>query len=449
MVSPLNPSSSSKTSPPARKATPTPKAAPGKANTPASSPRASPAPTPSPSVANKRMNDGFDRFPPALRYGASGRSNPSAPPFIGPRVPTPTATPTPTPTPQASETSSPTKSTPTPTPQASGTSAPTTPTSTPQASETSAPTKPTPNATVNPRASKESANGVDEKKEDGGLEPLDLLKKVGEGAKTEADIKLASQTRNDPSQGRWGKVESKNTPVSRGANALGLAGSLAQLPQNSVELSKAIEKGDVVEVVDKGASLTSNALNIAKGGLETTGSFKEFYSLRNAARNRLQDKVQSKGGQVAGKEATDIAGKAAQAGLDSLNEGISHPSNNAAKTAAIDAAKKLPVRSELKIATKEAFKAASLLARNGATSAVAKASARFVPGLNVGIAVADSVAAAAALKEFEKKPIKAIAASVTALGSWAAATNIPIVSQVGGVVSATSSLLGSIFGEND
>lgn len=428
MVSLLNPSSSSKTPPPARKSTSKPSAVPAKNNTPTSGPQASPAPTPSPSVANQRLNDGFDRFPPAHRYGASGHANPSAPPFIGPRVPTPT------PTPQVSRTSAPAKPTPTPTPHAS---------------QTNAPAKSTPNATVNPRAPNGPARGADDKKEDGGPAPLELLKRVGEGAKTEADIKLASQTRNDPSRGRWGKVEPKNTPMSRGASALGLAGSLAQLPQNGVELSEAIEKGDVTGVVDKGASLTSNAFNIAKGGLETAASFETFYSLRNAAQNRLQDKVQSKGGQVAGKEAADIAGKAAQASLDSLNEGIQHQSNNAAKRAAVDAAKKLPVRSELKIATKEAFKAASLLARNGATSAVAKASARFVPGLNVGIAVADGVAAAAALKNIEEKPIKAIAASVTALGSLAAATNIPIVSQVGGVVSAASSLLGSIFGEDD
>jgi hypothetical protein len=77
-----------------------------------------------------------------------------------------------------------------------------------------------------------------------------------------------------------------------------------------------------------------------------------------------------------------------------------------------------------------------------------KAAGRFIPGVNDVIAVADTAVAAKSwsdLANHKGSMSKAIGNSVTALGSIAAATNIPIVSQIGAGVSVVSSLVTGFF----
>lgn len=291
--------------------------------------------------------------------------------------------------------------------------------------------------------------GASAKKEDGDDNgPLAKLKKGGEVTKTVTDLVLGTQTRTDKGPVRRGlpdgTVASKNTIVSRGANRLGVLGTVAQLPQGGKEVIDAVKKGDTREIADKAAGLTSGTLNAAKGGLETVAQGSEFRALRNAARDKLRSTARGDGVQVGRWEARRIAGKAARANLAPLNQGR----RTLTLSAAEEAAKKLNVRPELKDATKRAFEGASTAARRSLPTTAAKAAGRLVPGLNWGIAAADGAAMVATLKNPKADPVKKGAAVITALGSFAAATNIPVVSQIGAGVSAVSSLVGSFFGKD-
>lgn len=74
-----------------------------------------------------------------------------------------------------------------------------------------------------------------------------------------------------------------------------------------------------------------------------------------------------------------------------------------------------------------------------------KTAARFTPGLNVAAAGFDSAEAAARWANPKVSVSKALSQSVVAAGSVAAATNVPIVSQVGAGVSAVASLVDMVL----
>lgn len=82
----------------------------------------------------------------------------------------------------------------------------------------------------------------------------------------------------------------------------------------------------------------------------------------------------------------------------------------------------------------------------GSGQIAGKAGARFVPGLNVAVAAMDTANAVSTLRDPKASTTSKVTSVITAAGSIAAATNIPIVSQVGGAVSAVSSFIGSIWG---
>ena len=75
----------------------------------------------------------------------------------------------------------------------------------------------------------------------------------------------------------------------------------------------------------------------------------------------------------------------------------------------------------------------------------ARAAGRFVPGANVAIAALDINEARRAFQDPNASVGRRTTAVITALGSAAAASNIPVVSQVGAVVSTISSAIGAWF----
>lgn len=94
--------------------------------------------------------------------------------------------------------------------------------------------------------------------------------------------------------------------------------------------------------------------------------------------------------------------------------------------------------------TKAATQAAGHAAAKTATKVAAKAAARFVPGANVAMAAADAHHAYKVMKDPKASTWQKGAAAVTALGSAAAATNIPVVSQVGAAVATVASIAENI-----
>ncbi|ATB35681.1 hypothetical protein CYFUS_001095 [Cystobacter fuscus] len=78
----------------------------------------------------------------------------------------------------------------------------------------------------------------------------------------------------------------------------------------------------------------------------------------------------------------------------------------------------------------------------GGTGALAKAAGRFAPGLNIAVAGMDVANAAKTFKDPNATMGQKVTAGITAGGSVLAATNIPVVSQVGAAVSTVASLAG-------
>ena len=88
-----------------------------------------------------------------------------------------------------------------------------------------------------------------------------------------------------------------------------------------------------------------------------------------------------------------------------------------------------------------ATKGAEVAAKGAGTAA--KLAGRFAPGLNVGIAALDVGIAVKTITDPKASIAAKVTSGITALGSVAAATNIPIVSQVGAAVSIASTAVGA------
>lgn len=88
-----------------------------------------------------------------------------------------------------------------------------------------------------------------------------------------------------------------------------------------------------------------------------------------------------------------------------------------------------------------ATKAAGAAAKGAGTAA--KLAGRFAPGLNVGIAALDVGIAIKTITDPNASVAAKVTSGITALGSVVAATNIPVVSQIGAAVSIASTAVGA------
>lgn len=129
---------------------------------------------------------------------------------------------------------------------------------------------------------------------------------------------------------------------------------------------------------------------------------------------------------------SSAAGDAAKAG-STLAKGILGSGTRSAAKAA------------LSTVGKEAGEAALKQGAKAAAGTAAKTLGRFAPGVNVAIAAIDVANAGATLMDKNASTGKKVTSVITAVGSVAAATNIPIVSQVGAAVSTVSSIVGAFF----
>ncbi len=241
----------------------------------------------------------------------------------------------------------------------------------------------------------------------------------------------------------------------------GLVGSAMALPSGLSEagssLAQAWRTGDNGDIAHAGASTAtagSTATRLVKHGIET-------YSL---GANLLGHQVAGRAGAAAFRQAAPNASKAVvkaaarQAGKDAMKETAEKLARRGATSAATAAAKaggtlasgagavgRTAAKKALQEGGEAAAKAAAKAVAKGALKTGAKAAGRFVPGLNVGIAALDTAAAAATLADPKASTGKKITSCITAAGSIVAATNIPVVSQIGAAVSTVSSFIGSFF----
>ena len=251
--------------------------------------------------------------------------------------------------------------------------------------------------------------------------------------------------------GKLPRALGKASPVA------GLVGSATALPgqvsKAKDSITQAIKSGsgeDINQAVGDSATAAGTALTAAKSPLEAAKGIVD--SKTKAAASDALKKTMPGASKEVRKAAINAAAEQA------LKDAGAKDARRAVTSAAGDAAKKTSTlakgagatsRGAAKAALREggeaAAKAASKAVAKGALKTAGKAAGRFVPGLNAGIAVADTAAAAATLRDPKASTGKKISSVITAAGSIAVATNIPGVSQAGAAISTVSSFIGSFF----
>lgn len=156
----------------------------------------------------------------------------------------------------------------------------------------------------------------------------------------------------------------------------------------------------------------------------------------------------------AGKEIGEAAfGATTRAGKEVAEKAAKEIGEKAAKEV-VEAAAKKAAKGVGKVVAKEVgekvLKEAAEAGAKATAKALGKAAGRFAPGVNIAIAAVDTVKAGVSVSKAIDDPSfenvkNAAFDGVTAAGSILAATNIPIVSQIGGAVSAVSDIAKSIW----
>ncbi len=221
-----------------------------------------------------------------------------------------------------------------------------------------------------------------------------------------------------------------------------------------------IRDGVVGKVAAKASALTSLgfvATNTSQGSLDVLKDTKNVVDAADVVtRTRGVGKVLSRGATglgvaVSAASLKDAVQKTINGEADFAEAKTILTTSRDLTTAATTAGKAIAKYSDdgvkvAKVAVK-AGKGASGVATKVATKTGAKTAAksagRFVPGMNAAIAVVDTGIAAMDIKEAVKKPTpknvaKAALGSITAAGSIASASNVPVVSQVGAGVAVVS-----------
>jgi hypothetical protein len=276
------------------------------------------------------------------------------------------------------------------------------------------------------------------------------VNRAANGVKSVTDTVLGTQTRNVSGQQTFGPwnlgsgnrttVEPMNTRASRAAGVAGTAASVAQLPgaaytairdARNFTQNATLENG--ITAAGSGASAVSTAANAAKGAIETRNMVSNFRGIRDAAARTMAENAPDAARSVVNR----VAGETAQQVLDGASRQVTR--GVAARAAG----------EGLEAAARAGASAARAAAPHVLAETAGRAASRFVPGLNVAIAAADTAAFGAevanAVRSGDANWGKLATSGVTALGSVAAATNIPVVSQVGAAVSTVSSFVGSFF----
>lgn len=272
-----------------------------------------------------------------------------------------------------------------------------------------------------------------------------------------------------------GVAEGRNTTISRAAGRVSALTSGANALMAGRSAVRAWRSGDRNQAVTDGASALSSGANAAKATVETRKASRAFQTARASIARQLSRQPTTSRAAVnraARRAATAVVnGRTERAVARQLRPALARGSRSAATPIARTAVRigaRTPLAAQgpvakrvIKPLRRAAAPVAGALRRplgrvaattvgrtlvsNGARVA-AKAGGRFVPGMNVVIAAADTATAVQTWRDPKASMGKKVTATITAVGSIAAATNIPVVSQVGAGVSAVSSFVGGLFG---
>lgn len=230
-----------------------------------------------------------------------------------------------------------------------------------------------------------------------------------------------------------------NNAATRNLGALGAGFGLLQAP---VQAGKLLDSN--ASTSDK-LGAASNLTGTAKGMLETGGMFADFSKAKGAAMGSMMAAAPGASTGVLGKGATtaaDIALGAMQGGKRNVMDVMKGAAMNGGTLAeGLGVANRGAARTLMPSLAKGGLDAA----KGAGASTLGKMAGRFAPGMNIAIAGLDSANFISTLNDDKASTGKKVASGITALGSIAAATNIPIVSQIGAGVSAVSGLVGNFL----
>lgn len=238
--------------------------------------------------------------------------------------------------------------------------------------------------------------------------------------------------------------------------AAGALGDAAALPGKVVDATDSVVKAfktgdgndaakavaDSASAASTGTSLAKNALQVPEAIVKGKAEKAAADAFRKAAPNASKEVVEAAAKKAAESAIQDASRQVARGGTSGAAKTAARAGGSLAQGAGVgkEAAKQV-----LRQGGNAAATAARQAVTKGAMKTAAKTAGRFVPGANVAIAGLDTAAAAATLADKNASAGKKISSVVTAAGSIAAATNIPIVSQAGAVVSTLSSFIGGWF----
>lgn len=244
------------------------------------------------------------------------------------------------------------------------------------------------------------------------------------------------------------KVGGAYGTVTNAAKLPGQIGTAFKDVRNAIRSGSAQARDQAIGSV---ATAGKTAVSTVKGGLELARDVQKFGSSYRAASQAFRTAVPNAAGKAARAAATTAARHAFEgAAVGQVRRAVGEAVKGAAKGTSIAQATGAASRAAGRTLAREGGEAAAKAAvRAGAKAAagpLAKAAGRFAPGANVAIAAFDVANAYSTVKDPNASTTKKVTSVITAVGSVAAATNIPVVSQAGAAVSAVSSFVGGLFG---
>ena len=277
----------------------------------------------------------------------------------------------------------------------------------------------------------------------------DGFKKTWSGAAGKAAADLTNPT------GKFGLMGKLKVA----GGVFGVIGNLTKLPGQIGTAVKDVRdavrggsKSDVAKAVNSVVTAAETGIETIQKGLTSAVTINKLVTTYRAADAAFKAVVPT-----ASKAVSSAAARAAMKGVfeGAAKGAVKKGAVEAALTVAKDSGKIAEAvagsagRAAAKAALREGGKAAGEAAvkagARAAEGALAKGAARFAPGLNIAIAALDTANAVATLRDPKASTGNKVCSCITAVGSIAAATNIPIVSQVGAAVSIVSGFIGSFF----
>ncbi|MFZ5469768.1 MAG: hypothetical protein ACOZIN_10055 [Myxococcota bacterium] len=213
-----------------------------------------------------------------------------------------------------------------------------------------------------------------------------------------------------------------------------------QIATASSDIRKAVSSGtreDATQAANSTLGAARNTLVSSKGSVELAQNAQKFYGARSAAAAAFAQSAPE-----ASKSVVKAASRAAA-------RATFHNGTEAAATQAVEravsGAGERAAQAALREGSESAARAAAAATARAAAGPVSKAAGRFIPGVNVALAAVDSANATATLANPSAGVGKKVTSVITAAGSIAAATNVPVVSQAGAALSLASSFASGFF----